>query len=291
MGYERDELLGTPFSELTHPDDREARLVDLDKLRSGEVDSYAAERCYMRKDGTIVWCRISVLGRSRRRLRRSALQHHPGEDVSVERELRASLEDNERLFRILFAESLLAKVVLDDDATILDCKTRTSRSTGLTREEIVGHPMSGLSASPEIAAKFWGQLQADGELRAQVEFTRLDGARRDVDVTAKMNILPGRHLAVIFDQTEDEAPRAAGPPGPQDGGVGRLAGGIAHDFNNLLTAIGGYTELLLDDSPRRTRAAHDVGEIAHRRRARDEPDPAAARLQPPPGAAAACRSI
>jgi len=28
--------------------------------------------------------------------------------------------------------------------------------------------------------------------------------------------------------------------------IGRLAGGIAHDFNNLLTAIGGYTQLLLE---------------------------------------------
>jgi len=31
--------------------------------------------------------------------------------------------------------------------------------------------------------------------------------------------------------------------------VGQLAGGIAHDFNNLLTAIGGYSELLLEDLP------------------------------------------
>ena len=31
--------------------------------------------------------------------------------------------------------------------------------------------------------------------------------------------------------------------------VGRLAGGVAHDFNNLLTAIGGYTDLVLDNMP------------------------------------------
>ncbi|MBE3072259.1 MAG: PAS domain S-box protein [Acidobacteria bacterium] len=37
--------------------------------------------------------------------------------------------------------------------------------------------------------------------------------------------------------------------------IGRLAGGIAHDFNNLLTAMGGYSDLLIDqfaaDDPRR----------------------------------------
>ncbi|MDX6515353.1 MAG: two-component system, cell cycle sensor histidine kinase and response regulator CckA [Gaiellaceae bacterium] len=43
--------------------------------------------------------------------------------------------------------------------------------------------------------------------------------------------------------------------------VGRLAGGIAHDFNNLLTAIGGYTELLIDKLPPEQR--DDAEQIRH----------------------------
>jgi PAS domain S-box-containing protein len=43
--------------------------------------------------------------------------------------------------------------------------------------------------------------------------------------------------------------------------IGRLAGGIAHDFNNLLTAIGGYTQLLLDRFPRPDPAHADLEEI------------------------------
>jgi signal transduction histidine kinase/CheY-like chemotaxis protein len=55
--------------------------------------------------------------------------------------------------------------------------------------------------------------------------------------------------------------------------VGRLAGGIAHDFNNQLTAIGGHTELLLEqrspDDPDRAdlepiaRAAARSAELVH----------------------------
>jgi signal transduction histidine kinase len=43
--------------------------------------------------------------------------------------------------------------------------------------------------------------------------------------------------------------------------VGRLAGGVAHDFNNLLTAILGYSELLLQQTPTDAAARADIAEI------------------------------
>jgi PAS domain S-box-containing protein len=43
--------------------------------------------------------------------------------------------------------------------------------------------------------------------------------------------------------------------------IGRLAGGIAHDFNNLLTAIGGYTQLLLERFTASDPARADLEEI------------------------------
>jgi two-component system cell cycle sensor histidine kinase/response regulator CckA len=49
--------------------------------------------------------------------------------------------------------------------------------------------------------------------------------------------------------------------------IGMLAGGIAHDFNNLLTAIGGYTEMVLetlDDTDWRRRDLREVTKAAHR---------------------------
>jgi two-component system cell cycle sensor histidine kinase/response regulator CckA len=260
LGYEREELLGMSFAELAHPDDRERRLHDLAKLRSGSVDSYTAERRYVRKDGTWVWCRISV----------SAVRDGSGEsihditqvqDVSNERALRESLEDNERLFRTLFAESLLAKIVLDDGGTIVDCNAAYAELVGLTREEIVGQPMAAVPASPELAAELWGRLQSEGELRTQLEFIRTDGRRREVDVTAKKDVLPGRHLAVISDLTEQKRLEQQVLQAHKMESVGRLAGGIAHDFNNLLTAIGGYTELMLRRIPEGSPLRHDAEEI------------------------------
>jgi signal transduction histidine kinase len=43
--------------------------------------------------------------------------------------------------------------------------------------------------------------------------------------------------------------------------LGALAGGIAHDFNNMLAAILGYTELVMDDVPRESRAWHRLQRV------------------------------
>lgn len=43
--------------------------------------------------------------------------------------------------------------------------------------------------------------------------------------------------------------------------IGTLAGGVAHDFNNILAAILGYTELVLYDVPRQSRAWENLHEV------------------------------
>src|SRR5580700_2750344 len=43
--------------------------------------------------------------------------------------------------------------------------------------------------------------------------------------------------------------------------VGRLAGGVAHDFNNLLMVINGYTEVLLEETPKGSATHHKVQSI------------------------------
>jgi len=58
-GYSEEELLGTGFQPLTHPDDLELSKGWHDKLRSGEVQKARYEKRYLHKDGHIVWTSLS----------------------------------------------------------------------------------------------------------------------------------------------------------------------------------------------------------------------------------------
>ncbi|MCW2905495.1 MAG: sensory transduction histidine kinase [Actinomycetia bacterium] len=54
-GYTADELRSLRVQDITHPDDLDADLANLQRLRSGEIDSISMEKRDLRKDGGVVW--------------------------------------------------------------------------------------------------------------------------------------------------------------------------------------------------------------------------------------------
>ena len=60
LGYSRDELLGIAWSEITDPDDLESNVRLFDRLLAGEIDQYALEKRFIRKDGTAIWTSLAA---------------------------------------------------------------------------------------------------------------------------------------------------------------------------------------------------------------------------------------
>jgi PAS domain S-box-containing protein len=60
LGYGEDELLGVAPRDIVHPDDQPQQLADQARLLAGEVQSYRAERRYLRRDGRVVWVHATV---------------------------------------------------------------------------------------------------------------------------------------------------------------------------------------------------------------------------------------
>jgi len=59
-GYPRDELLGRSAVDLTHPDDRETDALTFARFLRGDIDQRIVEKRYVRKDGSLVWVRITT---------------------------------------------------------------------------------------------------------------------------------------------------------------------------------------------------------------------------------------
>ncbi|MGE0824074.1 MAG: PAS domain S-box protein [Candidatus Binatia bacterium] len=59
FGYTQDELVHHTCPELTHPDDREATLREVDLVVQGKIPAFSLEKRVIRKDGTPVWVALT----------------------------------------------------------------------------------------------------------------------------------------------------------------------------------------------------------------------------------------
>ncbi len=59
-GYSKDELLRMTIQDITHPDDLNADLVQIERLMKGEIESYTMEKRYFHRDGRVVWMDLTA---------------------------------------------------------------------------------------------------------------------------------------------------------------------------------------------------------------------------------------
>ncbi|WP_306599399.1 PAS domain-containing sensor histidine kinase [Geothrix sp. 21YS21S-2] len=60
LGYGEAELLGMRFQEVTHPGDLDRNVTETQRLARGEIQGFASEKRYLRKDGATVWAALTV---------------------------------------------------------------------------------------------------------------------------------------------------------------------------------------------------------------------------------------
>ena len=60
LGYGQDELLGMNVGDVTHPEDLPEDLDKAGRALGGEMDAYSLEKRYFRKDGSVVWAKVSA---------------------------------------------------------------------------------------------------------------------------------------------------------------------------------------------------------------------------------------
>nr|WP_294936739.1 PAS domain S-box protein [uncultured Flavobacterium sp.] len=60
LGYTQEEIKKMDFMTITHPDDLQADLNYMERLRKGEISQYSMEKRYIDKNGNAIWVNITV---------------------------------------------------------------------------------------------------------------------------------------------------------------------------------------------------------------------------------------
>ena len=181
LGYTREELLQLSSVDIIPPEERQVTLDNLERLRRGEISSFAREKRYMRKDGQIIWTNISVSTVSGPDGRPSHMISVI-EDISVRK--RAEAERAQLATIVEFSQDAIIGRTLD--GTITSWNAGAEQVYGYTSGEAIGRNVIML-IPPERRDHFESnqKLLRDGEARPPYESINLakDGRRIPLSVS------------------------------------------------------------------------------------------------------------
>ena len=252
-------LVGRRIFDLIHPEDRPTAMRVFSECLAKPGMALVAEHRYQAGDGS--WRHIESL--TVNRLDESAVNAVIAtlRDVTTRKENEKGLHERERQFRALFDSAMDAMVLVGDDRTFLDANPAASQLFGMSRDRLLSQVIDRFCPPEFPVAERWTEFVLAGEFKGDFTLVINAALRRQVELSARAHVLPGRHLLVLRDMTERNELEARLRQAAKMEAVGRLAGGIAHDFNNLLTAILGCCELLALELKEQPNTWEDLEEI------------------------------
>ena len=159
-------------------------------------------------------------------------------------------------------------VITDTDGNIEYVNPTFERTTGYTREEVLGRNPRILKSGktdPATYEDLWQTITRGEVWVGQLINRKKDGTlyseRATISAVQDEMGKTVNFVAVKQDTTNENQLQEQLRQSQKLEAIGQLAGGVAHDFNNLLTVIGGYSELLLRRLPDDSQLRMSVSEI------------------------------
>jgi diguanylate cyclase (GGDEF)-like protein/PAS domain S-box-containing protein len=157
VGHSEAELLTRGFPEITHPEDVEASLQNVQRLLAGEVDSFQMEKRYVHAGAHIVHASLSV----------SLVRYPEGQpqylvaqiqDITARKEADKHLLRMEARYRGLLEAAPDAMVVVNEGGDIVLLNAQAEKQFGYPRDELLGQKVTNI-----IPDGFAQRLLADGQ--------------------------------------------------------------------------------------------------------------------------------
>ena len=271
-GYTRAELLTRRFADITHPADLEKDWSQARRLLAGEIDSYAMDKRYVRRDGSVVWATLTV---SLQRAADGTPEYFISvvDDISERKRTEQRLHENELRMRLALEASGAATWVIDyqqgaiehfDDRSCelagLDAQTRAwppGTFCQLLHPEDRPRMQSAARTTHEVAGP--GPIVEYRVLRHDGAVIWLQGSgivQRDADGQAQQFI--GVSIDISADKRrEHELRQTIQKLADADRRKDEFLATLAHELRNPLAPIGNGVQIMklhaaADDKLRRT---------------------------------------
>ncbi|MFZ5814829.1 MAG: EAL domain-containing protein [Bacillota bacterium] len=179
LGYEPEELIGSPALSLVHPESQPLAAQRLAGLQAGRANATLTQRI-LRKDGSSAWLEISSV-----QVPEEQAIYLVCRDITDRRRAEQALEQSEERHRSLFEYHPDVVFEVDQRGTILRVTAGIEQLTGLPPEQVTGagfHPYiapDGLqTALSHFAAALNGEPQS-----FDTDILHRDGRRVEVHIT------------------------------------------------------------------------------------------------------------
>lgn len=203
LGYTSHDLLGKKLFEFVHPDDCQ----DVLTKTHDTPFTYRMKRA----DGTYIWMETNI---------RPMRDHLSGEitemvcvsrDITERKQAEEAIRQREQQFTALFNHSLDGILIADSDGVFLEANPRAEQLFSLNRDEIVGMKHLHIAAADADADmnQDWQSFLTQGEMVTDFKIYPMQGPARHLEVRAKADVLPHRHLLIFRDITEQKRAEAA----------------------------------------------------------------------------------
>jgi len=142
-GYTSEETRFLSIAAVTHPEDLEADLTLYQEVLAGTKDSYQLEKRFVRKDGSLIWGRLTIF----------AVRNPNGslaylfalvEDITERKQAEAALRKSEAQSRQLLQAIPEMLFVIDGRGTYLHAQAERLEDLVIPRDELIGQTIDQL---------------------------------------------------------------------------------------------------------------------------------------------------
>lgn len=196
FGYASAELQQKTFQDLTHAEDLAKDLENQRRMLAGELNVLHRDKRYVRKDGQVIWARVSV----------SLVRDPSGrplhfitqvQDITEQRKAMESL----RLFRALVDHSSDGIEVLEPETgRFLDVNERSCQRLGYNRQEMLSMCLPDVEDSKGshfFSMELLHEIRSEKAKVVELSQRRKDGTVLPVEIDARLIHLGGDYIVAL----------------------------------------------------------------------------------------------